>query len=249
MPALMWSSDTTAAQQFAHWFRSPPGSELFRMEQSVLDRMLPGLFGFHIVQIGSADRALSMEASRIAHKVMVETGGAAVPGAAVSCSSDALPLAADSVDVAVLVHVLEFSANPHKVLRETARALIGDGHLVLACFNPWSVWGIWRLVLGWRDAPPWCGHFYGLTRIRDWLALLDLEVLSVERLFFRPPLRRERLLARLGSVEKLGRHLWPVFGGAYVVLARKRVAPLTPIKMRWHARRSMIASGVAEPSA
>jgi SAM-dependent methyltransferase len=250
----MWSSETAAvAEQLALWFRSPPGAELLRMEQAVLDRMLPDLFGYHIVQVGCSARALSLDASRIAHKVMAETelgAAAAAPGApAVVCSSDALPLAADSVDVVVLMHVLEYSANPHKVLREVARALIGEGHLVLACFNPWSLYGLSRLALAWRDTPPWCGHFYGLTRIRDWLALLDLEVLRVERLFFRPPFSGERVLRRLSWMENLGRHVWPVFGGAYVVLARKRVAPLTPVRMRWHARRSMIASGVAEPSA
>jgi SAM-dependent methyltransferase len=249
----MWSSETAAtAEQLALWFRSAPGRELLRMEQAVLDRMLPDLFGYHIVQVGSGARALSLEASRIAHKVLIETEGGAgeAPGMpAVVCASDALPLAADSVDVLVLMHVLEFSGNPHKVLREMARSLIGEGHLVLAGFNPWSLYGACRLALGWRDTAPWCGHFYGLARIRDWLALLDLELLRVERLFFRPPLRRERLLERLRSLEKLGRHLWPMFGGAYVVLARKRVVPLTPVRMRWHARRSMIASGVAEPSA
>ena len=51
----------------------------------------------------------------------------------------------------VLPHVLEFEANPHQVLRESERVLIGEGHVVILGFNPWSLWGLWRLLLAWRE--------------------------------------------------------------------------------------------------
>jgi SAM-dependent methyltransferase len=249
------SSDPSRAtpspvRQFGDWLERPPGSELLRMEQAVLARVLPDLFGYHIAQVGRLHGDL-IESSRIAHKVVFDLDPAAPPGgrASMICSAESLPLASDSVDVVVLPHVLEFSASPHKVLREVERVLIGDGHLVLSGFNPWSWWGLWRLFLAWRDQAPWSGHFYGLSRIRDWLTLLDLELLSVARLFYRPPLRHARALERLAAVEQFGRHVWPLFGGAYVLVAKKRVIPLTASRIRWHVRRSMIASGLAEPSA
>jgi SAM-dependent methyltransferase len=253
--AVSASSDasSTAAspiRQFRAWLAQPPGSELLRMEQSALGSMLPDLFGYHLVQVGSMHDADLLGASRIAHKAIFDLD-AAGPGSAASmvCSAESLPLAADSVDVVVLPHVLEFSANPHRVLREMERVLIGDGHLVLTGFNPWSCCGLWRLFLWWRDEAPWCGHFYGLSRIRDWLALLDLELLKVTRLFYRPPLRHARALERLAILEQVGRHAWPFFGGAYVLVAKKRVIPLISSRVRWGARRSMITSGLAEPTA
>jgi SAM-dependent methyltransferase len=167
----------------------------------------------------------------------------------VTGSAESLPIEADSLDVVVLPHVLEFADNPHKVLREVERALIGDGCLLLFGFNPWSLWGLWRLALAWRDDPPWCGYFYRLSRIRDWLNLLDLEVVRVERLAFRPPLGNRRVMHRLRVFEYLGRHIWPAFGGAYMVLAKKRVVPLTLVPRRWNTRRGMVAPGVVEPSA
>jgi SAM-dependent methyltransferase len=228
----------------------PLGSELLRMEQAALARVLPDLFGYHIAQVGRMNGADLIESTRIAHKLVLDLDPSPPADARASMvgSAESLPLATDSVDVVVLPHVLEFSANPHRVLREVERVLIGDGHLVLTGFNPWSCWGLWRLFLWWRDEAPWCGHFYGLSRIRDWLTLLDLELLDVVRLFYRPPLRRPRALERLASVEQLGRHAWPLLGGAYVLVAQKRVVPITSSRVRWRVRRSMIASGLAEPT-
>lgn len=238
-------------RQFREWLAQPPGSELLRMEQAAVGRMLPELFGYHIVQVGRMRDADLLGSSRIAHKAVLDLdpAGSGEAGASMVCSAESLPLAPDSVDVIVLPHVLEFSANPHRVLREIERVLIGDGHLVLTGFNPWSCWGLWRLFLWWRDTAPWCGHFYGLARIRDWLALLDLELLKVTRLFYRPPLRHAPALARLAILEQFGRHAWPFLGGAYVLVAKKRVIPLTSSRMRWRARRGVIASGLAEPTA
>ncbi len=54
-------------------------------------------------------------------------------------------------------------------------------------------------------------------------------------------------MQKLAFWETLGKHCWPFLGGAYVILAKKRVVPLTPVKMRWHARRQVIASGIVEP--
>ena len=165
-----------------------------------------------------------------------------------SCS-DSLPLATDSLDVVVLPHVLEFEKSPHQILRETERILIGEGHVVILGFNPWSLWGLWRMLLAWRDEPPWCGHFLSLSRLKDWLTLLDFEIEQIEHFYFRPPVRNKSIMKHLEFMEKLGRYAWSFLGGAYILVAKNRVIPLTPIKMSWQARRQMITSGIVEPSA
>jgi len=232
------------------WFDSGAGRYLLAQEQLHVWRVLPDLFGYHIVQIGSCGSSGLLDASRISHKIVLRLHGSldADSGIALTCFPESLPFAADSIDVVVLPHVLEFTPSPHRVLREVERILIGEGHLVLLGFNPWSLWGLWRLVLGWREDPPWCGQYYALARLRDWLALLDFDLVHVDRFFFRPPLRSAAVMERLQVLEQLGRYLWPFFGGAYLVVARKRVAPLTPSRLRWRARPGMVAAGVAEPS-
>jgi SAM-dependent methyltransferase len=233
------------------WFSQALGNYLLELEQLRISRILPKLFGYHVLQIGNLSQQDLLASSRISHKILMlfEADDQAGSKCNLLGDEESLAIASDSMDVVVLPHVLEFVSNPHKLLREVERILIGEGHLVLTGFNPWSLWGLWRLLLLWREEPPWDGHFYGYARIKDWLSLLDFELLESEYFFYRPPLQNMSFMQRLSFLEKLGKYCWPVFGGAYVIVAKKRVIPLTPVKMRWRARRQVITSGIIEPTA
>lgn len=248
------SSPETAVtvSRLQSWFSRPLGNYLLEQEQAILDGILPDLFGYHFMQIGMLCGERFMNSTKISHRILAqveEEGMELRPGASFKCSHDNLPVASDCVDVVVLPHVLEYSRNPHKLLREIERILIGDGHLVIVGFNPWSLCGIWRLLLAWRGEPPWNGHFFSYARIKDWFSLLDFEVVRVVRFFYRPPLANMRLMQRLNFLEKLGNYCWSLFGGVYIIVVRKRVVPLTSIKVTWHKRRNMIEGGIAEPTA
>lgn len=217
----------------------------------MLDAMLPNLFGYYLLQVGSLSDPQSVSASRIRSRVCVVEGH--IPRdegcSAIVGSPQELPVATDSVDVVLLQHVLEFQHSPHDALREAERVLVPEGHLVLAGFNPYSLFGLWRMTGRQRASPPWSGRFVSLTRVKDWLALLGLEPTEARMAFFRPPFSRPALLRRLRRVESVGARFWPYAGGVYVVVARKRVATLTPIKPRWVPRRSLVGIRVAEPTA
>lgn len=235
---------------FKNWFTTEQGVSLSGYEHDYVDTVLPDLFGYHIVQIGTLSPKHYLQSSRIGNKVVCQLVGEddnAVNADLIGTEED-LPFLADSVDVAVIPHVLEFAGKPHKFLREIERILIGDGHVLILGFNPWSLWGVWRLLLAWRDKPPWNGHFYSLSRLKDWLYLLDFEVVHTEKFIFRPPMGNNRFMRRIIFLEKLGKYCWPYFGSVYMILAKKRVVPLTPIKMRWQKKRQNIAAGVAEPT-
>ncbi|MBI1733361.1 MAG: methyltransferase domain-containing protein [Gammaproteobacteria bacterium] len=229
------------------WFAGPVGAYLLGLEGGQLAALLPGLFGYHLVTIGRPADTKLVESSRIHHRLLLsscaETG---LPPGTVVAAADSLPLASDAIDVIVLPHMLEFARNPHRILREVERALIGEGHLVVLALNPWSLFGLWRWLLCWRGRSPWNGNFYSAARIRDWLSLLDFDVVAVHRCAFRPPLRRA--MGRFGWLENLGAALWPALGASMIIVARKRVIALTPVKMRWQSRRTLIAAGMAEPS-
>ena len=234
-----------------HWFVKPPGSLLAEQEQAVLARSLPNLFGYHILQLGDPISADLLGSSRIAHQIV--TNAASDPRASntsvvLQCAAGALPIASDSIDVAVLPHTLEFNADPHQILREVERVLIGEGHVVICALNPWSLWGLWRLVLAWKGEPPWCGRFLTAPRLKDWLQLLGFDIMSTDFLFYRPPFRRPGLLKRLAFLEKLGAYCWRYLAGAYILVGKKRLLTLTPMKAQWRTRRSLISAGMAEPS-
>jgi hypothetical protein len=55
-------------------------------------------------------------------------------------------------------------------------------------------------------------------------------------------------MSLLRFMETLGRLLFPWFGGAYMIVARKRVSTMTPQPLRWRLRRQLETAGeVAEP--
>lgn len=249
-PAHKCGSIAQARRSQRAWHSLPLGRRLLAEECAQLERALPDLFGYHLLQLGHPAGADLTGASRIMHRVVMEgePGGvgrryhAGLIGAA-----QALPIAADSVDVVILPHSLEVEDEPHQVLREAERVLIPEGHLMVLGFNPWSLWGLWRMALQRGGRPPWCGRFLSTVRLKDWLALLGFDTLGVRYYFFRPPLQSEAVMQKLNFLEHVGERYWPRFAGAYLLLAKKRVATLTPIKPRWSAQR-LVRAGVAEPT-
>lgn len=242
------------SRQLRAWYRSPIGIRLLAAERTQLDHVLPNLFGYHLLQLGCYTDEDLLSASRIPHRMVMDVsagfparyGDSAGPSPMVG-RFDALPVNSDALDVLVLPHVLEFSDDPHQVLREADRTLIPEGHLLLLGFNPWSLWQLWRFALGWRRHVPWCGRFLTPARIRDWLALLGFDIVLTRSYFFRPPLQHARLTERLRWLERFGQRWLPILGGGYVMLARKRVATLTPVRPRWRPRRRVMPAGVLEP--
>jgi len=204
--------ETNVWKNSLDWFNRPLGLHVLEQERRILEQVLPDLFGYHIVQVGAVHDGHFLHSSRIGHRVIMLLDREAPVGGIshLRCTPDSMAMATDSLDVVVLPHVLEFSEHPHRVLREVERVLIGEGHLVLLGFSPWSLWGMWRLLLCWREDPPWSGHFYGLGRLRDWLSLLDFELVTVRRFIYRPPCRSERIMQRLAFLDKIGKLLWPL---------------------------------------
>jgi SAM-dependent methyltransferase len=237
------------AARLRKWYRSVLGAELLRAEKAITDDLVGMLFGFHVVQVGVLDPAIDLlSESRISHKIVVDTDGRLRTNAGLAALADELPFDADSVDAVLLAHSLEFADDPHAVLREVDRVLIGDGHLVLLGYNPAGLFGLWRWLLKRRQHPPWSGSFRTAGRIRDWLALLGYELIAEHHGFYRPPLQQSGLLARLSGFERLGSRFWTRHGGVYVIVARKRVVPLSPIKPRWRPRAKLFPGRAVEPT-
>jgi SAM-dependent methyltransferase len=231
------------------WLSEPLGQTLLDIESQKVQPLINRLFGYHLLLLGDPQFLKVINQSPILHRVWIHPEMISqFEGSPVQGRQDKLPIISDEVDLLCLAHCLEHIKNPHEVLRESYRVLTAEGHLLILGFNPWSLWGIWRLVLRYIKPVPWDGHFISSSRLKDWLALLGFDLLKVEMCFFRPPIRGESLLKRTRWLEWLGKYLWPFFGGSYIILAQKRVMTLTALKPAWAERRRLAPGRLVEPA-
>lgn len=249
------SLDDSIAREFHEWAGTPLGRSLVEQESDRLVSMLRRLYGPIAVQYGPLDFSNYLQSSNAIRKFhcLIESPRMEnkLAGASLLYSlPESMPFAARSVSLLILPHVLEFSADPHGVLREAARVLVPEGHLVLICFNPNSLWGLRRGVGSILDknAPvPWRGRYYRLARVKDWLSVLGFEVVQGSSCFFTPPLKSDNLRARLDFLESAGARWWPMCAAVFILVVRKREVGLTPIAPRWK-RKNRIASGLPKPA-
>lgn len=234
--------------EFQSWYTTRLGKELFYAENQVLETCLPDLFGYYLLQSGCPEidcvkqMGNWLHSSRVSCQIRLDPVEHQLIGCLANPSQ--LPVKADSLDIVVLPHVLEFSNTPHQVLREVERVLIAEGHVVILGFNPLSIWNLFRFFLFWKKQAPWNAAFLTSSRVMDWLVLLGFDVIQRQGYFYRPPFQNENVMNKMGFFERLGRRIWPNFGAGYMLVARKRVETLTPIRPRWRSRRQVVANGL-----
>jgi len=202
-------------------------------ERAQFDAAVEDVFGFNAVQIGLPHLDFLRE-SRVPLKVCAGIE----PACDLRSEPTRLPLASQSVDVLALPHVLEFSAQPHAILREAERVLIPEGSIVISGFNPLSLWGAARALRWERYQFPWRGRFIGLLRLKDWLSLLGFELNGGRFGCYAPPFSSGRWLERFAFMEKAGDRWWPICGGAYVVRAVKRNVGMRLVVPAWRDKRA-----------
>jgi SAM-dependent methyltransferase len=221
---------TVRPDSLSAWFTTPLGAHLLTDEQRHFDREVADVFGFNAFQLGLAEFDF-LRANRMPFHCAVSPEGGA---AGLRCDLRALPIQTGVADLVILPHTLEFSENPHQVLREVARVLMPEGHVVVSGFNPWSLWGVRRLAAG-RHGFPWSGQFINLPRLKDWMALLGFEVSAGRMACYVPPLAREKWRRRFDFLEKAGDRWWPFAGGIYLLHGIKRVHGMRLITPKWKA--------------
>jgi SAM-dependent methyltransferase len=229
-----------APQSLAAWFATPLGRYALEREQRYIDEAVADVFGFNALQLGLPEYDF-LRASRIPFRCKI------APSGPVGLRADFrdLPIAGSSVDLLVLPHVLEFSAHPHQMLREVRRVLMPEGRAVIASFNPWSLWGLRRVFGRAPGTYPWCGHFINLPRLKDWLALLELEITAGGMGCYLPPCTQEKWIQRFHFMEAAGDRWWPIAGGVYFLQVVKRVRGMRVIMPMWReqlARRRNLAA-------
>ena len=216
-----------SSSTLADWFATPQGQYLLTREQAYFDRRVADIFGYNALQMGLPQLDF-LSASRMPLRATIGSD----LEAKVRLDIDYLPFCSDSIDLVLMPHVLEFNEHPHQILREVVRVLRPEGNLIISGFNPHSLWGARRTVDA-KMSYPWCGNFIGLSRLKDWLALLGCEVVAGRFTAYAPPLKTLDSFTFFNFMERAGDRWWAAFGGVYFLQATKRVAGMHLIKPKW----------------
>lgn len=228
----------------ADWLATPLGRLVTSTESELARGALEKAFGDVTLQIGGwGDPALFLQHSKTRRAHLVATYPS--PGVDIVSAPAQLAVASDSVDAVVLPHTLELVERPRETLREVQRILVGDGRVILFCFDPFSLWGLGK-KLG-RIPSREDGQDLSIRRLADWLTLLGLEPTHFERYLYVPPLNHDAVTARAEPLARAGRRFWRFASGAFMVIAKKRVYSGMPLRQKWQ-RRVRVVGGLAEPT-
>lgn len=224
-----------AIEDLEQWFETPLGQQLLEEEQQLLDKELANMFGYHLMQLSVNRNVELFENSRVSHCFAL---GAGQPDSSKKIGAfsdfDHLPLADETVDVTVLHHVLEFSDNPHQVLREASRVTIARGHIVIFGFNPFSLMGLVKPVAQLLSSKPiWRRNSLRRSRLSDWMQFLDFNTLKSTSGAHYLPIQSKKLIDNYASINRVFNRWGLPFGNYYCLIARKDRANLTPIKPLW----------------
>src|SRR5260370_6809602 len=108
-------------------------------------------------------------------------------------------------------------AAPHQLLREVHRVIRPEGQLIIAGFNPFSLFGTKR-YFGREQTMPWTGNFIALYRLKDWLSLLGFEVAGGRLDCYVPPFAQEKWLQPFHFSQKACDHCCPTPAVVYLLL-------------------------------
>ena len=215
------------------WLQSPQGRYVMAREVTKVNAVVADSFGYNALQLGLPQVNL-LSRNRIPLRQMVGDAGAVD----VRCDLRELPFAANSIDLVVMPHVLEFHEDPHQILREVGRVLIPEGQLVITGFNPVSLWGLRQHLPKRPDGFPFAGHYISVLRLRDWLQLLGFEVDRGNFACYAPPCREQRWLRNWRFMEAAGDRWWSFAGAVYLLRAVKRVRGMRLIMPEWNQNRA-----------
>lgn len=225
-----------------NWFELSQG-EIARIElEKALGPITERIFGYYLVKMGSLSSQVNLPKCQVRHQYAI------APHANKNnhlCGESAkLPFQNNSVDAFVLLGELDFAQDPHQIVREIDRSITSDGRVIIAGFNPFSLAGVMKYLPINRKNILHQGRFFTSARIKDWLQLLDFEIVQHENLLYSSLFMRNSFGSD-SRIQKLCKRYLPWFSSMYIIVARKREIPLSPIKPAWKLKPKFSAQPVS----
>jgi SAM-dependent methyltransferase len=235
----------------SHWLETGTGAALLFEESRQVAAVFENIFGDQLLQIGAwGPPDLFRRSARTQRYAVVAADRG--PGVDFVSAPEDLAVSADSIDAVFLPHVLETADDPHAVLREVDRILRPDGHVVIAGLNPWGWWGL-RHYLSRGRFPAGGQRMVSEYRVRDWLNLLDYNVQPGRFHHMAAPVYRpQRAVENVAdaktpddgkcTIPAEHYHGWNPVASCYLVVARREIFTVTPIRPKLRRRTQLVGS-------
>lgn len=214
------------------------GSALLEAEQRVLTGLLDRHYGKHALLIGVPGQSALLTARSAACQTLMSPIHHSKQTAYIEADFHDLPLLTGSIDLVLLPHTLEFVDNPRQLLSEACRIVKPEGLIVIVGFNPYGVWRLRKKIVG---------SLIQRQHIKNWLKLAEFALEKQSSFLYRPPVDSAGIYQKMAFLERVGGLLYPLLAGAYVVVARAKVIPLTPIRLKWKQNLSNIRVSTTIP--
>jgi SAM-dependent methyltransferase len=238
------------------WFESDLGKKLLSIQQDKFDTLMPEIFGYHLMQLSVLNDLPLSRQSPVTHHFSLganhhkidsnvdestdknnDEQTFSIKASAIS-EFEHLPIDEESIDAAILHHVLDYSTDPHRLLRETARTIISNGYMIIVGFNPGSVLMLKKQVGRCiTRSDHWRYNDLRKNRVVDWLRVLGFETMLVQYGYHSLPFNG----AFNDKLDKIMAQLIPTSGAFYFIVARKHIVPMTLIRKPWKQRRALPA--------
>ncbi|WP_169733490.1 class I SAM-dependent methyltransferase [Brackiella oedipodis] len=226
----------------SQWLKTAQGQLAAAWIQQQADSLVDNIFGYCALQIGFAEYNLLKnnrirEKFLVSHPLAISQADPAYDRQHIIASdlSSKLPLANESVDLIILPLIFELFANPHQILREIDRVLVHNGQVIIAGFNPHSLWRLrnqfspgYLPVLRPNISP---------HRLRDWMQLLSFEIDRGHFGCYEPGFKSARRLQKWRFMNQAGDRWWPDCGSIYMVRCRKTVCSMHLLSVPWYNKK------------
>lgn len=220
------------------WRASEYAQRYFDGERRFVAAGLRQTVGPSVLQIG--DHIEQQLVEELDLPFLVQTSRRTSAGSDLICNPAFLPFASDSFSTVILPHTIERDRLPHQVLREAHRVLMSEGHIVLTGFNPLSFIGAQRMV---KSKAVMRGRYYSPKRVTDWLQLLGFDVVASSMFQYAPLTKSPGTQKAFQFFESVGDRWLPMFGGAYMIAAKKKEVASTLVgRVRFRARKAKLAT-------
>jgi SAM-dependent methyltransferase len=218
------------------WQQLPNGALLHQQTQQRIDDCLEQCFGYNLLKLGQLSCQINTSNSTISHQINCATRG---NNLSLQADINQLPLQDSTIDLCILTHELDFSSDPHQLLREIDRVLALDGKLIISGYNPISFFGLRTLL---HPKNPKKARLFFPNRVIDWLHLLGFQIQQKQHFDF---LSRNVNSTCSIFIEDFGQRYLPYFCSVYFIIAQKKTIPMTPVKSPFQFKEKIITGPTA----